>query len=157
MRMQGHYDAVQDRILLVLLDASPAGDAAIWLTRRQWTAIAIACDRAVAALAGESRDDVARRKKAAAAAGPSRAPADIDKASASAGFVSGIKFRRLPAGLRIEIESGAPVPLALTLKGDGLASFVDMVERLAAKAKWDLAAAKARIGDAALVPKRMLH
>jgi hypothetical protein len=155
--MQGHYDAVQDRILLVLLDASPAGDAAIWLTRRQWTALAVACDRAGAAIAGESRDDAPRRKKAAAASGPGRVPADIDRARAGAGFVSGIRFRRIPSGLRIEIESGAPVPLALTLKGDGLASFADMVERLAAKAKWDLAAAKARIGDAALVPKRMLH
>ena len=105
----------------------------------------------------ESRDGAPRRKKATAPGGPGRAPADIGKASASAGFVSGIKFRRLPAGLRIEIESGAPMPLALTLKDEGLASFADMVERLAAKAKWDLAAAKARIGDATLVPKRMLH
>ena len=49
MQLQAHYDPVQDRVLLRRPGASPAEDMALWLTRRQWTAIAIACDRVRAA------------------------------------------------------------------------------------------------------------
>jgi hypothetical protein len=46
MRLQGFYDAVQDRILLRLWDVPPSEDTLLWLTRRQWLAIALACYRA---------------------------------------------------------------------------------------------------------------
>jgi hypothetical protein len=160
MQVQGHYDPVQDRILLQLRGAPPVGDAALWLTRRQWTEIAAACGKVRPAVAaqenarGEPRGAPARAAKAG-----NRTPAEHAAAAAKAALVTAVRFRRAPAGLRIEFATGAPTPLVLVLKAENLASFTDLVERLATKANWDLPAALARLGEAAPVPpaKRTLH
>jgi hypothetical protein len=172
MHVQAHYDPAQDRIMLRLRDAAAADGTAVWLTRRQWTEIALACRRVAAALPGDKADrprksvtgagkeQAGRQRQGgpAAAAGTtvgdkSRSPA----ATAAASLVSRIRFRRLPSGLRIEIATDAPAPIALTLKGESLASFVDMVEGLAAKANWDLPAALSRMSEPGAAPKRVLH
>lgn len=172
MRVQGHYDPAQDRVLLRLSSESSPDVSAVWLTRRHWTEIAVACDRARAALGDEgasprpSRNTTAEGK-AAAGRGGSRAEkaaareaggrGDVQAGIAEANLVTTLKFRRLPGGLRIEIATEGPSLAALTLKGENLTYFADLVQRLAATAKWDLPAAIARMQTQAPAPKRMLH
>jgi len=68
-----------------------------------------------------------------------------------------VKFRRIPFGLRIEIGTEGSAPLALTLKGENLFSFIGLVENLAGKAKWDLPAALSRMSKSAAPKKQLLH
>lgn len=174
MHMQAHYDPAQDRIMLRLRDSASAEGSTLWLTRRQWTQIALACRQVAAASAPEEKAERPRKKVAEVGkeqaggqreGGSSAAAArttvvgknESRAAAATASLVSRIRFRRLPSGLRIEMASDAPAPLALTLKGESLATFADLVERLAAKATWDLGAAMLRIGHTSAARKRMLH
>ena len=165
MHMQGLYDSGQDRILLRLWDATGGEDTALWLTRRQWTEIAAACKRVGASTEPRSKSDRPRKSMTPAGGstgGPGSAkstggPGGAKSTAVSARLVSGVRFRRLPSGLRIEIATEAPTPLALNLTGDNLAFFADLVERLAAKAKWDLPAALARLDNPVAPKKRMLH
>lgn len=157
MRLKGYYDAMQDRILLRLWDV-PCGDTAVWLTRQQWLAIALACHRARSATARQGEEHV-RPQRNAAAAGKEQASGQGEGGAATvkAHLVSSVKFRRIPSGLRIEIATEAPAPLALTLKGENLSFFIELVERLAARAKWDLPAALSRMGKSVTAHKRLLH
>jgi hypothetical protein len=173
MQVQAHYDPAQDRIMLRLKDAAAADGTAVWLTRRQWTEIALACRRVAAALPPGDRADRPRKSVTgagkepaggqrqgggAAAAGTTvGGKGESRAAAATASLVSRIRFRRLPSGLRIEIATDAPAPIALTLKGESLASFNEMVEGLAAKANWDLPAALSRMSQPGVAPKRVLH
>ena len=84
-------------------------------------------------------------------------PPQHQAAAAKASPVTGIKFRQGSAGLRIEFTAAEPTPVVLALRGESLASFGDLVARLAAKAKWDLDAALLRISQTPAAPKRMLH
>ncbi len=151
-----HYDPAQDRMLLRLKDPASKDETALWLTRRQWTQIAVACDRMRAMNAGEDKSaragsDTTAARPRAASQGEGRA------AAAAARLVSSVKFRRVPSGVRIDLATDAPAPLSLVLKGESLAFFLDLVERLATKAKWDLPAALARMKSQPPAPKRMLH
>ena len=176
MHLKGDYDAVQDRILLRFWDV-PSGDTVLWLTRRQWVAIALACYRARSAAAQQGGQPVRPRKNATGkeqasgygedagsgsmgsrrmqeqAGGPGEGGRETVKAS----LVSTVKFMRIPSGLRMKMTTEEPAPLFLTLKGENLSSFTGLVERLAAKAKWDLPAALSRMGKSLTAKKRVLH
>lgn len=142
MTIQGCYDAVQDRILLRLGGAVPGtGTPALWLTRRQWLAIALECYR-VRTAAGPAKTSAPGGKKTAAKAPVAMGSADPTKTA----LVANLKFRRLPSGLRIHIETADGEPFILTLKEEGLASFIGLLEGLATKAKWDLSAGLLRMG-----------
>jgi hypothetical protein len=157
MRIQGYYDAVQDRILLRLRDV-PSGDTALWLTRRQWLAIALACHRTRSVITQQGGYPV-RSARNAAAADKERIGRDgADRTEAlKSPLASTVKFRRIPFGLRIEIAMEGSAPIALTLKGEDLFSFIGLVEDLAAKAKWDLPAALSRMAKSATPKKQLLH
>jgi hypothetical protein len=155
MRLKGDYDAVQDRILLRFWDV-PSGDTALWLTRRQWLAIALACYRARSAAAQQGGQPVRPRKNATGkeqASGPGEGGRETVKTS----LVSTVKSMRIPSGLRMKMTTEGPAPLFLTLKGENLSSFTGLIERLAARAKWDLPAALSRMGKSVTAKKRVLH
>jgi hypothetical protein len=157
MRIQGYYDAVQDRILLRLRDV-PSGDTALWLTRRQWLAIALACHRTRSVITQQGGYPVRPARNAAAADREQMRRYETDRAEAlKSPLVSTVKFRRIPFGLRIEIATEGSAPIALTLKGEDLFSFIGLVEDLAAKAKWDLPAALSRMAKSATPKKQLLH
>lgn len=156
MRLQGYYDAMQDRILLRLWNV-PSGDTALWLTRRQWLAIALACYRVRSATARQGGHSVRPRRNTAAAGKDQMSGYGSGRAeSFKSPLVSTVKFRRTPFGLRIEIAAEASVPLDLTLKGENLSFFIGLVERLAARAKWDLPAALSRMDRPVTAQKRVL-
>ncbi len=158
MRLKGDYDVMQDRILLRLWDAPSSGDTALWLTRRQWIAIALACYRARSAAAQQGEHPLRPRRNTAEAGKEQRSGYGADRAEIfKSPLASTVKFRRSPFGLRIEIGTEASVPLALTLKGENLSSFIGLVERLAARAKWDLPAALSRLGKSVTAKKRVLN
>ena len=144
MPIHGFYDAAQDRILLRLDGVSSGGDIALWLTRRQWLAIAMACYRVRAAT--RQSKPVARTAGKAPAKSQAVVPRAESAETEKADLVCSLKFRSNPSGLRIHIETAEQAPLALTLKGEGLSSFIGLVEGLAARAKWDLSAGLLRLG-----------
>ena len=157
MHLQGYYDGMQDRILLRLWDL-PSGDTAVWLTRRQWLAIALACRRARSIITQQggcpvhlARDTTAADKERMRRHGADRTE-DLKSP-----LVSTVKFRRIPFGLRIEIGTEGSAPLGLILKGEDLFSFIGLVEDLAGKAKWDLPAAVSRMGKSVTPKKQLLH
>ena len=157
MQLQAHYDPVQDRVLLRRRGASPDDEAALWITRRQLTSIAVACARASASLSTSSGEGDERPKVASGTVRRARSsPPEGQVEVANAKLVTGIKFRRGPAGLRIELAADDVAPLAIALKGKDLAAFVELLARVAARAKWDLEAALARVGSAAAT-NRTLH
>ena len=157
MQLQGHYDDIQDRVLLRLWDL-PSGDTAVWLTRRQWLAIALACHRARSFIKKQAGEPVRPRKEADAAGKGQRSESGLGREEAyRSPLVSTVKFRRVPFGLSIEIATEGSAPRALTLKGENLSSFTGLVERLATKAKWDLRAALSRMGKPVTAKKRVLH
>jgi len=157
MRLQGYYDGMQDRILLRLWNV-PSGDTAVWLTRRQWLAIAQACYQARSAATRQGGHPVRPGRNTAEAGKEQRSVYGAGRAeSLKSPLVSTVKFRRTPFGLRIEIATEGSVPLALTLKGENLSFFIGLVERLAAKAKWDLPVALSRMGKSVTATKRVLH
>ena len=157
MHLQGYYDGMQDRILLRLWDV-PSGDTAVWLTRRQWLAIALACHRARSIITQQGGYPARPARNSAAAAKEQMRRYETDRAEAlKSPLVSTVKFRRIPFGLRIEIGTEGSVPLALTLKGEDLFSFIELVKDLAAKAKWDLPAAQSLMGKSLTAKKRVLH
>jgi hypothetical protein len=157
MRLKGDYDAAQDRILLKLWDASPSGDVALWLTRRQWLAIALACYRARSSAAQQGEQQPVRPRKNDAGKESASGPGKGGEETVKASLVSSVKFQRIPSGLRIKMTTKAPAPLFLTLKGENFTLFTRLVERLAAKAKWDLPLAISRMGNAITPKKRLLH
>jgi hypothetical protein len=159
MQLQAHYDPVQDRVLLRRRGASPDDEAALWITRRQLTSIAVACARASTSVSTSSGEGDQRPKVASGTARRERSSppeGQVEDANANAKLVTGIKFRRGPAGLRIELAVDDAAPLAIALKGGDLAAFAELLARVAARAKWDLEAALARVGSAA-APNRTLH
>jgi len=157
MQLQGHYDDIQDRVLLRLWDL-PSGDTAVWLTRRQWLAIAQACYQARSSIKQQAGETVRpRRNTAAAGKGQMSGYGEGRAETYKSPLVSTVKFRSTPFGLRIEIATEASAPLTLTLKGENLSSFISLVERLAARAKWDLPAALSRMGKPVTAKKRVLH
>jgi len=157
MRIQGSYDAMQDRILLRLRDV-PSGETAVWLTRRQWLGIALACHRARSIITQQGGYPVRSARNSAPADKEQMGRYGADRAEAlKPPLVSTVKLRRIPFGLRIEIGTEGSAPLALTLKGEDLFSFIGLVEDLAAKAKWDLPAAVSRMGKSATPKKQLLH
>ena len=157
MRLKGHYDGMQDRILLQLWNL-PSGDTAVWMTRRQWLAIAQACYQARSSIKQQAGETVHPRRNTGAAGKEQASGYGSGRAeTVKSPLVSTVKFRRTPFGLRIEIAAEASAPLALTLKGENLSSFTGLVERLAAKAKWDLRAALSRMGKPVAAKKRVLH
>lgn len=157
MQLQGHYDDMQDRVLLRLWDL-PSGDTAVWLTRRQWLAIGLACHRARSFIKQQAGEPVRPRKEADAAGKEQRRDPGLGREEAyRSPLVSTVKFRRVPFGLSIEIATEGSAPLFLTLKGENLSSFTGLVERLAAKAKWDLRAALSRMGKPVAAKKQVLH
>jgi hypothetical protein len=176
MRLRGEYDAGQDRIVLTLRDVTVLeGDQILWLTRRQWLAIATACYRvrSDAALVGEQ--PVRPRKKAAGAEGQTgpegttAVPIGIRRAadgtgdyggggeSAKPSLVSGVKFQRIPSGLRIRLTTEAGVRLLVPFKGENFSLFIELVEHLAARAKWDFPAAISRMKNASPVKKELVN
>lgn len=178
MRLKGDYDTVQDRILLRFWDdAAPSGNTVLWLTRRQWLAIALACYRARSANAQQGGQPVRPRKNAAGkepASVPGEGaesgsmgsrrmqeqaggPGDGAEENVKASLVSDVKFQRIPSGLRIKMTTEAAAPLFLTLKGESFSLFTRLVERLAAKAKWGLPAAISGMGNAVTAKKGILH
>jgi hypothetical protein len=157
MQLQGHYDDIQDRVLLRLWDL-PSGDTAVWLTRRQWLAIALACHRARSFIKKQAGETVRPRKEADAAGKGQRRESGLGREEAyRSPLVSTVKFRRVPFGLSIEIAAEGSAPLALTLKGEDLFSFIRLVEDLAARAKWDLPAALSRVAKSATPKKQLYH
>ena len=160
MRLKGDYDAVQDRILLKLWDAGPSGDTALWLTRRQWLAIALACYRARSTAAQQGGQPVPvrpRRNGPGKEQGKTIVQEEAGARPVKASLVSAMKFSRIPSGLRIQITTEASAPLVLTMKGENFSFFTGMLERLAAKAKWDLPAAISRMGNVVTAKKGLLH
>ena len=156
MRIQGRYDGMQDRILLRLWN-EVSGETAVWLTRRQWLAIALACHRTRSVITQQGGYPVrSARNTAADKEKMGRRGVDREEALKSA-LVSTVKFRRIPFGLRIEIAAEGSAPLALALKGENLFSFIGLVEDLAAKAKWDLPAALSRMAKSPTPKKQLLH
>lgn len=173
MRLQGYYDAVQDRILLRLWDAPPSEVIFLWLTRRQWLAIALACYRARSTNAQQDGNPNRPHKNTAGkqlAIEPGKRASESCKTqekpigngegraeTVKARLVSAVKLQRVPSGLRIQIGTEASTPLVLTLKGENFSFFTGMVERLAAEAKWDLPAAISRMGTVVTAKKGILH
>jgi hypothetical protein len=157
MRIQGYYDGMQDRILLRLWDV-PSGDTAVWLTRRQWLAIALACHRARSVITQQGGYPVRSARDTAAADKERMRRHGMDREEdLKSPLVSTVQFRRIPFGLRIEIAAEGSAPLALALKGEDLFSFIGLVEDLAAKAKWDLRAALSRMAKSATPKKQLYH
>ncbi len=157
MHLQGYYDATQDRIFLRLWDEA-SGETAVWLTRRQWLGIALACYRARSVIMQQGGYPVRSAKDTAAAGKEQMARHGADRKEAlKSPLVSTVKFRRIPFGLRIEIGTEGSTPLALTLKGENLFSFIGLVEDLAARAKWDLPAALSRMSESPPPKKQLLH
>jgi hypothetical protein len=147
---------MQDRILLRLWNV-PSGDTALWLTRRQWLGIALACHRARSIITQQGGYPVRPGRNTAAAGKEQMSGYGSGRAETfKSPLVSTVKFRRTPFGLRIEIAAEGSVPLALTLKGENLSFFIGLVERLAARAKWDLPAALSRMGKSVTAKKRVL-
>jgi len=174
MRLQGFYDAKQDRILLRLWDTPPPEDIFFWLTLRQWLAIALACYRAHCANPQQQGGNPVRPRNNAAgrelAIGPGKRASESVKTqektikngegraeTVKARLVSAVKLQRVPSGLRFQIATEASAPLVLTLKGENFSFFTGMVERLAAEAKWDLPAAISRMGTVLTAKKGVLH
>jgi len=156
MRIQGYYDGMQDRVLVRLQD-EVSGERAVWLTRRQWLAIALACHRTRSVITQQGGYPVrSARNTSADKEKMGRRGADRVEALKSP-LVSTLKFRRIPFGLRIEIAAEGSAPLALILKGEDLFSFIRLVEDLAAKAKWDLPAALSRMAKSATPKKQLYH
>jgi len=157
MHLQGYYDAMQDRVLLRLQDEM-SGETALWLTRRQWLGIALACHRARSIITQQGRYPVRSTRNTVAADKEKVGRHGADRTEAlKSPLVSTVKFRRIPFGLRIEIGTEGSAPLALTLKGEDLFSFIGLVENLAGKAKWDLPAALSRMAKSAAPKKQLLH
>jgi len=157
MHIQGNYDAMQDRVLLRLQEEM-SGEKAVWLTRRQWLGMALACHRARSIITQQGGYPVRSTKDTAAEGKEKMRRHGADRTEAlQSPLVSTVKFRRIPFGLRIEIGTEGSAPLALTLKGEDLFSFIGLVENLAAKAKWDLPAAVSRMGKSATPKKQLLH
>jgi hypothetical protein len=177
MRLRGEYDAAQDRIVLTLWDGRVAGgDQLLWVTRRQWLAIAVACYRVRSAAALEGEQPVGLRRRVASvepAVGPGAADAgsigiqpmpDGTDDYGSGGenvkesLVSGVKLQRIPSGVRIRLTTTeAEVPFFLPLRGENFTLFIKLVERLAARAKWDLPAAVLRMKNIAPVKKEFVN
>lgn len=143
MHLRGEYVAAQDRVLLKLR-GGPSREVALWLTRRQWLAIALACQeaRSIAELQGERQG---RQRKGEAGDGSEAGGGDGDTA---ASLVSAVRFQRVPFGLRIKLTTEERASFFLPIIGENLRSFGRQVERLAARAKWDLPAAIERVRNA---------
>lgn len=179
MHLKGDYNPVQDRILLRFWDdAAPSGDTALWLTRRQWVAIALACYRARSANAQQDGQQPVRPRKNVAGKEPASGlgegaesgamgsrgmqgqaigPGKGGRENVKVSLVTEVKFHRIPSGLRIKMTTEAPSPLFLTLKGESFTLFTGMVESLAAKAKWNLPAAISCVSNAVTARKRIVH
>ena len=149
MHLKGDYDATQDRILLRLRGA-PIGNVRLWLTRRHWLAIALACDRAC--LNAVRGDEQPR---------PRRSEADDyedeEDRALEPSLVTTLKFQHIAYGLRIRLTSEDGASYLLPLTGDNLQLFARLVKRLAAKAKWDLPAAISRLKNGATPEKRFVN
>ncbi len=157
MHIQGYYDATQDRILLRLWDEA-SGETAVWLTRRQWLGIALACDRTRSIITQQGGYPAHSAKDTAVEDKEKMRRRGVDRTEAlQSPLVSTVKFRRIPYGLRIEIGTEGSAPFALILKGENLFSFIGLVENLAGKAKWDLSAALSRMAKSATPKKQLLH
>lgn len=180
MHITGDYDFGQDRMLLRFWNDNdaPSEDKVLWLTRRQWLAIAMACYRARSTVSErDERPDLVEQKaeedksgsgdrvtlRETGSIGPQRMPdkaGDCGKSlekTAEASLVSEVRFQQLPSGLRIKMTAEGKPPLILPLKGEKLPRFIRLVERLAARAKWDLPAAVSRLGNTAKSRKRVMH
>ena len=154
MRLRGEYEPVQDRILLKLWGGQ-AGSVALWLTRRQWLAIAVACDRARAAAALQTPDpessEIGQRPPETG---------DYEEGGEEClrtSLITGVRFQSIPFGLRIKLTTEERVSLFLPLTGESLISFTRLVERLATRAKWDLPAAMSRMKNAKPVRKQLMN
>jgi hypothetical protein len=169
MHVKGDYNAVQDRILLSVW-GGPTGKSALWLTRRQWLAIALSCKRVQAATGAKQNDgprDTARQKMAGGkpevevrAALPDKTD-DGYSSDASEdvkpSLVSKVSFQRLASGMRITLITEEEKTLFLPLKGENLSFFARLVERLAAKARWDFPTAMSRMKKAVPVQKALIN
>ena len=157
MQLQAHYDPAQDRVLLRRRGASSEDDIGLWLTRRQLMALAAACRRAGGSAIGSDADERTGRARVGAMKSGRGAPSEGRPAAESAKLVTGIRFRRVPGGLRIEFGAEGSAPLVLVLKGAHLSTFAELLVRVAARAKWDLDSALARVDATVDAPIRMLH
>lgn len=169
MHVKGDYDAVQDRILLSVW-GGPAGKSALWLTRRQWLAIALSCNRVHAATAAKQNDgprDTARQKAAGGkpevevrAVLPDKTD-DGYRSDASEdvkpSLVSKVNFQRIASGMRIALITEEEKTLFLPLKGENLSFFARLVERLAVKARWDFPTALSRMKKTVPVQKALIN
>ena len=168
MHVKGDYDAVQDRILLSVW-GGPTGKSALWLTRRQWLAIALSCNRvhATAAKQNDGPHETARQKMAGGkpevevrAALPDKTD-DGYRTDASEdvkpSLVSKVSFQRIASGMRITLITEEEKTLFLPLKGENLSSFGRLVERLAAKARWDFPTALSRMKKPVPTPKGLVN
>jgi hypothetical protein len=169
MNLRGDYDAVEDRIVLTLWDGTVSGgNHLLWVTRRQWLAIAAACYRTRSSAALEGEQFVTPRKKAAdpegqtGFGGATPIPEGsghyvVGGESVKVSLVSDVKFQRIPSGLRMKLTTEARGPLYLPLKGENFPLFIKLVERLAARAKWDLPAAISRMKNGESVQKEFVN
>lgn len=154
MRIYGFYNAAEDRVLLKLEDLPQAGNLHFWFTRRQCLAIALACQRVRSDVfdPGVSRPLRSGTQQTVNSGSESYDPVNV-------ALVSAVKFRRIPDGLRLELSTAAPEPFVLLLKGDSLASFEALINRLGSVAKWDMPAGLLRMdaGGQATPQKHLLH
>jgi hypothetical protein len=175
MHLKANYEASQDRVLLTLR-GGPSGDVAFWLTRRHWLSIALACYRARTMVPGET-DQVGRLRQKAAdkelSAGAGLAPSgslgierisettDDRETDGEAGviatLVSYVRFQSIPTGIGIRMTTEEGTRFFLPLRGDNVPRFTTLIERLAAKAKWDLPAAISRMGKGRSSQKRFVN
>jgi len=170
MHVKGDYDAVQDRILLSVW-GGPTGKSALWLTRRQWLAIALSCNRVHAATGAKQNDgprgDTTREKAAGGKPEVEVGAALPDKTDdgyssdasedVKPSLVSKVSFQRLASGMRITLITEEEKTLFLPLKGENLSFFARLVERLAAKARWDFPTAMSRMKKAVPVQKALIN
>ena len=136
MHVKGDYDAVQDRILLSVW-GGPTGKSALWLTRRQWLAIALSCNRvhATAAKQNDGPRDTARQKVAGGkpevevrAALPDKTDdgySSDQKEDVKPSLVSKVSFQRIASGMRITLITEEEKTLFLPLKGENLSLFCE--------------------------------
>jgi hypothetical protein len=159
MNIRGDYDATQDRIVLTLRAGGEGAweeDRCLWLTRRQWVAIASACYRKRSAMIDRRENDEGQsHPKTEADRTPNPAPDDEERNKAV--LVSQVKFTAVSSGLRVRLTTPTPESFLLPLRGENFKTFIKLVERLATKANWDLPAAISRIDNAAWIPKPLVN
>jgi hypothetical protein len=158
--LQLTYEAGQDRLVLTMSGA--VGVRRFWLTRRQCTALVLACSEAEGEpppLKVAPASAVAREQQpgTTGAATQGEAEADVEPAGPS---LMRLSLRRLPDGLRLSLAAVAAAdlrPVHLLLKPVDQLSLLRTLRFLATKAQWDLDVAESRAAANALIRKMRVN